>query len=115
VDETCGRAWSRLDKARSTVKCEGNTWCRGLIRGCVTAWYDSPSLLKSGGNALVWSYINASQISKLMKNKLSLLTFRDLEDNTVLAVKLNFLERGQILGSIADAVSSRAHKQEAVY
>jgi hypothetical protein len=55
----------------------------------------------------VWPYINASQVSKLMKNKLPLLSFRDLEDNTVLAVKLNFLERGQILGSIVDAASSR--------
>jgi hypothetical protein len=64
-------------------------------------------LLKPGGNALVWPYINASQVSKLMKNKLPLLTFKDLEESTVLAIKLNFLERGQILGSIADAASSR--------
>jgi hypothetical protein len=42
-----------------------------------------------------------------MKNKVPVLTFRDLEDNTVLTIKLNFLERGQILGSIADAASSR--------
>jgi hypothetical protein len=55
----------------------------------------------------VWPYINASQVSKLMKNKLPLLTFKDLEESTVLAIKLNFLERGQILGSIADAASSR--------
>jgi hypothetical protein len=39
--------------------------------------------------------------------KLPLLTFRDLEDSTVLAIKLNFLEKGQILGSIADAASYR--------
>jgi hypothetical protein len=42
-----------------------------------------------------------------MKNKLPFLTFRGLEDSTVLAVKLNFLERGQILHSIVDAASSR--------
>jgi hypothetical protein len=42
-----------------------------------------------------------------MKNKLPLITFRGLEDSTVLAVKLNFLETGQILGSVADAASSR--------
>jgi hypothetical protein len=78
----------------------------GFLEECVTAWYDSLSLLKPGGNALV-PYINASQLSKIMKNKLPLLTFKDLEESTVLAVKLNFLERGQILGSIADAASSR--------
>jgi hypothetical protein len=61
---------------------------------------------KTWGNALVWPYINASQVSKLMKNKLPLLTLRDLENSTVLAVKLNLLERGQILGSIADGASS---------
>jgi hypothetical protein len=55
----------------------------------------------------VWPYINASQVNKLVKNKLPLLTFRDLEDSTVLVIKLNFLEKGQILGSIADAASSR--------
>jgi hypothetical protein len=65
------------------------------------------SLLKPGGNALVWPYKNASQVSKLMKNKLLLLTFKDLEESPVLAIKLNFLERGQILGSFADAASSR--------
>jgi hypothetical protein len=79
----------------------------GFLGECVTAWYDSLSLLKPRGNALVWPYINASQVSKLMKNTLPLLTFRGLEDSTVLAVKLNFLERGQILGSIANAASSR--------
>jgi hypothetical protein len=42
-----------------------------------------------------------------MKNKLHLITFSDLEDSTVLAIKLNFLEKGQILGSNADAASSR--------
>jgi hypothetical protein len=55
----------------------------------------------------VWPYINASQVSTLIKKKLPLYTFRDLEDSIVLAIKLNFLERGQILGSIADAASSR--------
>jgi hypothetical protein len=72
-----------------------------------SAWYDSLSLLKPWGNALVWPYTNASQVSKLMKNKLPLLTFKDLEESTVLAIKLNFLGKGQILGSIADAASSR--------
>jgi hypothetical protein len=48
----------------------------GFLGDCVTAWYDSLSLLKPGGNGLVWPYINASQVSKLMKNKLPLLTFR---------------------------------------
>jgi hypothetical protein len=42
-----------------------------------------------------------------MKKKLPLLTFRGIENNTVLAVNLNFLEKGQILGSIADAASTR--------
>jgi hypothetical protein len=42
-----------------------------------------------------------------MKKNLPLLTFRGIENNTDLAVKLNFLETGQILGSIADATSSR--------
>jgi hypothetical protein len=46
----------------------------GFLGECVTAWYDSLSLLKLGGNALVWPYMNASQVSKLMKNKLPLLT-----------------------------------------
>jgi hypothetical protein len=46
-------------------------------------------------------------VSKLMKNKLPLLSFKDLEESTVLAIKLNFLERGKILCSIADAASSR--------
>jgi hypothetical protein len=43
----------------------------------------------------------------LTTNKLPLITLRDLEDSTVLAIKLNFLEKGQILGSIADVASSR--------
>jgi hypothetical protein len=55
----------------------------------------------------VWPYINALHVKKLMKTKLPLLTFRGLENNTVLAVKLNFLEKGQILGSIVDAASAR--------
>jgi hypothetical protein len=38
---------------------------------CVIAWYDSLSLLKPGRNALVWPYINASKVSKLMKKKSS--------------------------------------------
>jgi hypothetical protein len=79
----------------------------GFLGECVTAWYDSLSLLKPEGNALVWPYINTSQVCKVMKNKLPFLTFRYLEDSTVLAIKLNFLEKGQILGSIADAASSR--------
>jgi hypothetical protein len=79
----------------------------GFLGEFVTAWYDSLSLLKPRGNALVWPYVNASQVSKLMKNKLPLLTFRGLEDSTILAVKRNLLERGQILGRIVDAASSK--------
>jgi hypothetical protein len=79
----------------------------GFLGECVTAWYDSLSLLKPGGNALVWPYVNASQVSKLMKNKLPFLTLKDLEESTVLAIILNFLERGQIQSSIKDAASSR--------
>jgi hypothetical protein len=45
------------------------------------------------------------------QNKPPLLTFRDLEESTVLAIKLNFLERGQILSSIGDAVSKRPSKR----
>jgi hypothetical protein len=79
----------------------------GFLGECVTAWYDSLSLLKPGGNALVWPYVNASQVSKLMKNKLPFLTLKDLEESTVLAIILYFLERGQIQSSIKDAASSR--------
>jgi hypothetical protein len=46
-------------------------------------------------------------LKKIMKKKLPHLTFRGIENNTVLTVKLNFLEKGQILGSIADAASTR--------
>jgi hypothetical protein len=99
-----GVDWTKQEALSSVRETHG---VEGFLGECVTAWYDSVSLLKPGGNALVWPYINASQVSKLMKNKLPLLTFRGLEDSTVLAVKLNFLERGQILGSIEDASSSR--------
>jgi hypothetical protein len=47
-------------------------------------------------HALVWPYIKALHVKKIMKKKLSLLTFRGIENNTVLAVNLNFLEKGQI-------------------
>jgi hypothetical protein len=39
----------------------------------------------------VWPYTNASQVSKLMKNKLPLLTFKDLEESTVLALSLLYV------------------------
>jgi hypothetical protein len=42
-----------------------------------------------------------------MKNKLPLLTVRELEESTVLVIKLNFVERGEIISSIGDAVISR--------
>jgi hypothetical protein len=99
-----GVNWTKQEALSSVRETYG---VKGFLGECVTAWYDSLSLLKLGGNALVWPYINALQVSKLMKNKLPLLNFRGLEDSTVLAVKLNFLERGQMLGSIVDAASSR--------
>jgi hypothetical protein len=99
-----GVDWTKQEALSSVREKHG---VEGFLGECVTAWYDSLSLLKSGGNALVWPYIKASQVSKLLKNKLPLLTFRDLENSTVLFIKLNFLERGHILVSIADAASSR--------
>jgi hypothetical protein len=96
-----GVDWTKQEALSSVRETHG---VEGFLGECVTAWYDS---LKPGGNAIVWPYINALQVCKLMKNKLPLLTFRDLEDSTVLAIKLNFLDKGQILGSIADAASSR--------
>jgi hypothetical protein len=99
-----GVDWT-MQEALSTVR--ETHGVEGFLGECGTAWYDSMSLLKPSGNALVWPYINALHVKKLMKSKLPLLTFRDLENNTVLAVKLNFLEKGQILGSIADAASNR--------
>jgi hypothetical protein len=99
-----GVDWTKQEALSSVRETHG---VEGFLKECVTALYDSLSLLKPGGNAVVWPYINTSQVSKLMKNKLPLLTFRGLKDSTVLAVKLNFLERGQILGCIADAASSR--------
>jgi hypothetical protein len=99
-----GVDWTKQEALSSVRETHG---VEGFLGECVTAWCDSLSLLKPGGNALVWPYINVSQVRKLMKNKLPLLTFRGLEDSTVLAVKLNFLERGHILGSIVDAASSR--------
>jgi hypothetical protein len=72
-----GEDWTKKEALSSVRETPG---VEDFLRECVTAWYDSLSLLKPGGKALVWSYINASQVSKLMKNKLPLLTFRDLED-----------------------------------
>jgi hypothetical protein len=99
-----GVDWTKQEALSSVRETHG---VESFLGECVTSWYDSLSLLKPGGNALVWPYINTLQVSKLMKNKLPLLTFRDLEESTVLAIKLNFLKRGQILGSIGDAVNSR--------
>jgi hypothetical protein len=99
-----GVDWTKQETLSSVRETHG---VEGFLGECVTAWYDSLSLLKPGGNALVWPYINAPHVKKLMKTKLPLLTFRGLENNTDLAVKLNFLEKGQILGSIADAASAR--------
>jgi hypothetical protein len=96
--------WTKQETLSSVRETHG---VEGFLGECVTAWYDSLSLLKPGENALVWQYINALHVKKLMKTKLPLLTFRGLENNTDLAVKLNFLEKGQILGSIADAASAR--------
>jgi hypothetical protein len=48
----------------------------GFLGECVTAWYDSLSLLKPGGNDLVWPYIKALHVKKIMKKKLPLLTFK---------------------------------------
>jgi hypothetical protein len=42
----------------------------------------------------VWPYINASQVITFKKNKLPLLTFKYLEESTVLAIKLNFRKCG---------------------
>jgi hypothetical protein len=86
-----GVDWTKQEALTSVRETHG---VEGLLGECVTAWYDSLSLLKQGGNPLVWTYINASQVSKPMKKKLPFLTFRDLEESTVLAIKLNFLERG---------------------
>jgi hypothetical protein len=85
-----GVDWTKQEALSSVKETHG---VEGLLGECVTPWYDSLSLLKPGENALVWPYINASQVCKLMKNKLPLLPFRDLEDSTVLAIKLNFLEK----------------------
>jgi hypothetical protein len=99
-----GVDWTKQEALSNVRETHG---VEGFLGECVTAWYDSLSLLKPGRNALVWPYINATQVCKLMKNKLHLITFRDLEDSTTVAIKLNFLGKVQILGSIADAASSR--------
>jgi hypothetical protein len=78
-----GVDWTKQEALSSVKETHG---VEGFLGECVTAWYDSLSLLKPGGNALVWPYINALQVKKIMKNKLPLLTFRGLEDSTVLAV-----------------------------
>jgi hypothetical protein len=91
MDETCGRGWSGQDKQEAQTSVRETHGVEGFLGECVTAWSDSLSLLKPGGNALVCPYINAPQLSKLMKNKLPLLTLKDLEESTVLAIKLNFL------------------------
>jgi hypothetical protein len=72
-----GEDWTKQEALSSVRETYG---VEGFLGECVTAWYDSLSLLKPGGNALVWPYINALQVSKLIKNKLPLLTFRGLED-----------------------------------
>jgi hypothetical protein len=62
-----GVNWTKQEALSSVRETHG---VEGFLRECVTAWYDSLSLLKPGGNALVWPYINASQVCKLMKNML---------------------------------------------
>jgi hypothetical protein len=96
--------WTKQEAMSSVREIHG---VEGFLGACVTAWYDSLSLLKPRGNAHVWPYIKALHVKKIMKKKLPLLTFSGIENNTVLAVNLNFLEKGQILGSIADAASTR--------
>jgi hypothetical protein len=99
-----GIIWTKKEALSSVRESHG---VEGFLGECVTSWYDSLSLLKPGANVLVWPYINAPQISKLMKNKLPILTFSDLEGSTVLAIKLNFLGKGQKFSNIGDAVISR--------
>jgi hypothetical protein len=99
-----GVDWTKQEALSSVKETHG---VEGFLGECVTAWYDSLSLLKPGGNTLVWPYIKALHVNKIMKKKLPLLTFRGIENNTVLVVKLNFFEKGQILGSIGDAASTR--------
>jgi hypothetical protein len=88
--------WTKQEAMSSVREIHG---VEGFLGACVTAWYDSLSLLKPPGNAHVWPYIKALHVKKIMKI--------GIENNTVLAVNLNFLEKGQILGSIADAASTR--------
>jgi hypothetical protein len=62
-----GVDWTNQEALSSVRETHG---VEGFLGECVTAWYDRLSLLRPGGNALVWQYINYSQVSKLMKNKL---------------------------------------------
>jgi hypothetical protein len=68
-----GVDWTKQEALSSVRETHG---VEGFLGECVTAWYDSLSLLKPGGNALVWPCINASQVCKRMKNKLPLITFK---------------------------------------
>jgi hypothetical protein len=51
--------WTKQDALSSVRETHG---VEGFLGVCVTSWYDSRSLLKPEGNALVWPYINAPQV-----------------------------------------------------
>jgi hypothetical protein len=56
-----GVDWTKQEALSSVRETHG---VEGFLGECVTAWYYSLSLLKPGGNALVWPYINATHCNK---------------------------------------------------
>jgi hypothetical protein len=54
-----GVDWTKQEALSSVREIHG---VEGFLGECVTAWYDSLSLLKPWGNLLVWPYIKALHV-----------------------------------------------------
>jgi hypothetical protein len=67
-----GVDWTKQEALSSVRETHG---VEGFLGVCVTAWYDSLSLLKPGGNALVWPYIKALHVKKNYEEKTSSFNF----------------------------------------
>jgi hypothetical protein len=65
-----GVDWKKQEALSSVRERHG---VEGFLGECITSWYDSLSLLKPGDNALVWPYINAQQVIKLMYSRINFL------------------------------------------